>query len=269
MEEVGGADDDHAEQRPARRCSAPSGRRACRRRTANVSRMRPMRRASTIARAGSPRRAGSVADISTPIIVAEVTSRRRTGRPGQRRAHDRAARTRRGRTSTGDHQRAGDQHPGEVGADDALGDVVHADPAGGEDGQPDADRSRRCRARARRAARRPRRRSRRAAGPGRAGAWRARARAARRGDESDAAEGAPRPVGRGLGHGLHRPLVDLGHLGRRRGPRRSARRSRAPASPIAIRRSGSWRRRWSSSASACGSAGGTSTPSRPSVTTSL
>ena len=51
-------------------------------RTATVSRIRPMRRARTIARAGSPRRAGSVADIITPIIVAEVTSRRRTGRPG-------------------------------------------------------------------------------------------------------------------------------------------------------------------------------------------
>ncbi len=50
--------------------------------TAKVSRMRPIRRASTIARAGSPRRAGSVADINTPIIVAEVTSRRRTLRPG-------------------------------------------------------------------------------------------------------------------------------------------------------------------------------------------
>ena len=48
-------------------------------RTGNVSRTRPVRRESTIARAGSPRRAGSVADISTPIIVAEVTSRRRSG----------------------------------------------------------------------------------------------------------------------------------------------------------------------------------------------
>ena len=35
-----------------------------------------------MARAGSPRRAGSVADISTPIIVAEVTSRRRSGLRG-------------------------------------------------------------------------------------------------------------------------------------------------------------------------------------------
>ena len=55
--------------------------------TAKVSRMRPTRLARTVARAGSPRRAGRVADISTPIIVAEVTSRRRTVRPG------RAART--------------------------------------------------------------------------------------------------------------------------------------------------------------------------------
>ena len=42
-----------------------------------MSEIRPMRRERTIARAGSPRRAGKVADISTPIIVAEVTSRRR------------------------------------------------------------------------------------------------------------------------------------------------------------------------------------------------
>ena len=51
-------------------------------RTGKVSRIRPVRRARASARAGSPRRAGSVADISTPIIVAEVTSRRRTGRLG-------------------------------------------------------------------------------------------------------------------------------------------------------------------------------------------
>ncbi len=50
--------------------------------TGNVSRIRPTRRESTMARAGSPRRAGSVADISTPIIVAEVTSRRRSGLRG-------------------------------------------------------------------------------------------------------------------------------------------------------------------------------------------
>ena len=46
-------------------------------RTGNVSRIRPMWRERTIALAGSPRRAGNVADINTPIIVAEVTSRRR------------------------------------------------------------------------------------------------------------------------------------------------------------------------------------------------
>ncbi len=52
-------------------------------RTGKVSRMRPVRRASARARAGSPSRAGRVADISTPIIVAEVTSRRRTERLGR------------------------------------------------------------------------------------------------------------------------------------------------------------------------------------------
>ena len=51
-------------------------------RTGKLSRIRPVRRASTIARAGSPRRAGSVADIRTPTIVAEVTSRRRSGNRG-------------------------------------------------------------------------------------------------------------------------------------------------------------------------------------------
>ena len=51
-------------------------------RTGKVSRIRPVRRARARARAGSPRRAGRVADISTPIIVAEVTSRRRIGRLG-------------------------------------------------------------------------------------------------------------------------------------------------------------------------------------------
>ena len=50
--------------------------------TGKVSRMRPTRRATTIALAGSPRRAGSVADISTPTIVPDVMSRRRTGRLG-------------------------------------------------------------------------------------------------------------------------------------------------------------------------------------------
>ena len=51
-------------------------------RTGKDSRTRPTRRAMTIALAGSPRRAGRVADISTPIIVAEVKSRRRSGTDG-------------------------------------------------------------------------------------------------------------------------------------------------------------------------------------------
>ena len=46
--------------------------------TGKVSRIRPMWRERTIALAGSPSLAGNVADISTPIIVAEVTSLRRT-----------------------------------------------------------------------------------------------------------------------------------------------------------------------------------------------
>ncbi len=108
-------------------------------RTGKVSRIRPIRRASDIARAGSPRRAGRVADISTPIIVAEVTSRRRTGRPRQCRAHDPVpgggAEEERER-----HQGAGDEDPGEVGADDAGDDVVDADLLGGERGEADAER---------------------------------------------------------------------------------------------------------------------------------
>ena len=51
--------------------------------TGNDSRTRPMRRAMIIALAGSPSRAGRVADMSTPIIVAEVKSRRRSGVVGR------------------------------------------------------------------------------------------------------------------------------------------------------------------------------------------
>ena len=115
-------------------------------RTGNVSRIRPVRRARVIALAGSPRRAGRVADISTPIIVAEVTSRRRTGRLGSAARtiqYQEAAR----KKSESDHQRAGDQDPGEVGADDAFDDVVDADLLRGERGQADARGRRRRRAR--------------------------------------------------------------------------------------------------------------------------
>ena len=91
--------------------------------TVKVSRIRPTRRASTIALAGSPSRAGSVADISTPIIVAEVTSRRRTGRPG---SAARAIETQEPRA--GEHRRPTIRAQAtstqvEVGADHALGDL--------------------------------------------------------------------------------------------------------------------------------------------------
>ena len=106
--------------------------------TGTVSRIRPVRRESDITRAGSPRRAGSVADISTPIIVAEVTSRRRTGRLGS------AARTIAvpgggAEEERGRHQRAGDQHPGEVGADDAGDDLVDADLVRRQGGEAEAE----------------------------------------------------------------------------------------------------------------------------------
>ena len=48
--------------------------------TGSVSRARPSRRATISAREGSPRRAGSVADISTPMNVPCIASRRRAGR---------------------------------------------------------------------------------------------------------------------------------------------------------------------------------------------
>ena len=89
MEEVGRGDDQRAEQDQGDdvehrlRDQGPEQHREASRASG------PMRRARTIARAGSPRRAGRVADISTPIIVAEVTSRRRSGLRGQRRAGDR------------------------------------------------------------------------------------------------------------------------------------------------------------------------------------
>ena len=82
--------------------------------TGNVSRMRPVRRESESARAGSPSRAGRVADISTPIIVAEVTSRRRTGRLGSAAPtiqYQEAARKKRERAIRAE----GDQDPGHVG----------------------------------------------------------------------------------------------------------------------------------------------------------
>ncbi len=184
-------------------------------RTGNVSRIRPVLRASVIARAGSPRRAGRVADISTPIIVAEVTSRRRTGPVRQRRTDDpvpgRGAEEERER-----HQPAGDQHPGDVGADDAGEDVVDADFLRGEGGQADTE----------------------GAGDGEAGpAGDATATTAvgrhrgirrgkllRRQPEGGRRRVADRSSGRSLGPGdggrcLDRALVDTGHLVGDPGPR--------------------------------------------------
>ena len=93
---------------------------------------------ATSARAGSPSRAGRVADISTPIIVAEVTSRRRTGRCGSaaraiqyqeaaRKNSESAIRAQATRTQL------------EVGADDVFDDVVEADLLRRKRGQPDAE----------------------------------------------------------------------------------------------------------------------------------
>ena len=78
-----------------------------------------------MARAGSPRRAGSVADIRTPIIVAEVTSRRRRGLRG--RAARAIAYQETARISIEAIISAGrDQHPAGVGADDARDHVLDA-----------------------------------------------------------------------------------------------------------------------------------------------
>ena len=163
-------------------------------------------------------------------------------------------------------ERRGDQHPGEVGADGALDDAVEADPLRREIGQP--ERRRALRRRGRRGGRRGGRASsgRIGSGLGRGDAGGGHPRQPVGGGEAEAAGPAGQPVG-GLGD-VDRPLVDaldlsgdprpgeaLGALAGR------ARPSRAPA------RGSTWRR-WSSSASRCGSPGGISTPSTPSLTTS-
>ena len=206
-------------------------------RTGNVSRIRPMRRERTIALAGSPRRAGSVADISTPIIVAEVTSRRRSALAGQRRPgrsrYQEAAR----KNIDGHHQRARDQHPREVRADDALDDACRSRSA--------APRERSGRGRRRsptpsptgRATRRPRPRP-----WSRVGSSEGRRSAGSRGPPSIGDEaGAPserlgRPVGRG--RGTRSRARRRARPARRSAARRSARRCRGPRAPIATRRLG-------------------------------
>ncbi len=67
--------------------------------TGSVSRARPRRRATISAREGSPRRAGSVADISTPMNVPCIASRRFARAPGRRGGEDRVPGERARRTS--------------------------------------------------------------------------------------------------------------------------------------------------------------------------
>ena len=91
-----------------------------------------------MARAGSPRRAGRVADIRTPIIVAEVTSRRRSGLRGSAAraiANQETAR----RIIEAIIKRGRDQHPAGIGADDAGDHVLGADPVRGERRQSEAE----------------------------------------------------------------------------------------------------------------------------------
>ena len=107
-------------------------------RTGNVSRMRPVRRESERApgRLAEPRRQGRRHQHADHRRRGDVAAA--DGPVGQRGAHDPvpgggAEEEREG------HQRRGDQHPGEVGADDAFDDVVDADLARREHGQADAE----------------------------------------------------------------------------------------------------------------------------------
>ena len=235
--------------------------------TGNVSRMRPVRRASTIARAGSPRRAGRVADISTPIIVAEVdvaaAQRARSAAPRGRSS------TRSWRAGTSTRIISAVATSTQVASERTMlvDHVVDADPLRGDEGEPDAEQRRRRRAPIRRAVRwRPparagagssegRRRAghrRRAVGGHEAepAGERARARVAGSGDRDARARRRPRPA-------------------RRPAARRSAAADSRAAAPIAREAlAGRWLSACSSSARRCGSAGGTRTPSTPSLTTS-
>ena len=175
--------------------------------TGSVSRIRPVRRAMIIARAGSPARAGSVADISTPIIVAEVTSRRRIRRSGSAEriaANQEIARMKRLATIRAKASRTHDF----VVVDDVVDNAVDADPARGCPGER----------------RRPQARRRRSRPGGRPAAAAAAAGSGSRlgsfsgatggepsaGDDADPARGGLEP-GRRLGSS-EGVLVDLGHL---------------------------------------------------------
>ena len=205
-------------------------------RTGNVSRKRPIRRARTIARAGSPRRAGSVADISTPIIVAEVTSRRRSGRRGSaERAIENQAPARKNIEATSARWRPGPRRSPSATA--LVDDVVDADPLRGEERQPDAERRRRRRARSRRAVRwRP------PAAGGRGVERREAARRARGGGRRP----ATKPTGGRAPLDAGRPARAAARRARRRArplgdvrPGEALGAERARLAPIARRRSGS------------------------------
>ena len=192
--------------------------------------MRPVRRASTIARAGSPRRAGSVADISTPTIVAEVTSRRRSGLRGSAaRAieyQELARRNIEAIISAGRDQRPRWRRSGRCWSTTRSTPIrraamkVSPTPTSGGD----AERRPGARSGGGRALRAGSGRARAAAAPGRGGGRRpARARARR----------ATRVAGRSRLGDRDRALVDAPRPRRRPAARRSARADSRAASPIA------------------------------------
>ena len=177
--------------------------------TGKVSRMRPgapgqRQGARRLAEAGRQRRRHQHPDHRRRGDVAAADRAVRQGRAGDP-VPGRGAEEERGR-----HQRAGDQDPGEVGADDAFDDIVDADLLGGEDGRARSRGCRRRRGRARRAMRRPRL-------PARAGAGSSEGSfaAGRRGPPSAGrrpAQWAARSPRRLRPRRRDRPLVDRGHL---------------------------------------------------------
>ena len=236
------------------RCSAASGRPACRARPAGVSRGRPSRRATISAREGSPRRAGSVADMSTPMNVPCIASRRRTRALGQRGAQDRVPGDAR-RTIEAHISAEAGEHPRRGSSDQRRDDPVDADPLEREPGEPERPPSDGASARAARAATRS---------AGRAAPARARARASAGGaagiarPRSAGDERRARTAARGASPGRaaraarDRVLVDAERPRRRRAATRSARRARGRGAPSRRERAGSSARSRSASASAVG-----------------
>ena len=139
VEEIGRGDDDHAEQDQGDDVEHASARPACR---AGPGRSRASARCAgraTIARAGSPRRAGRVADIRTPTIVAEVTSRRRSGPAAAAPPGDRVPGAPRARTSRRSSAR---WRPGPRSRSERtmlVDDLVDADPLRGDEGEAEPE----------------------------------------------------------------------------------------------------------------------------------